>query len=151
MMNKEHLAWLENYLKEIYRTPILENFLDLSIVSLAEGKAVFSTQITGNRSNIYGYTHGGTLASISDVAMGAACITLGKRIVTIDLNISFIKGAPTGSILTAFGEVISNGNTIMRATAEIFDEQKQLIVRSQASYFITGDFTKEDHPSAYEI
>jgi acyl-CoA thioesterase len=67
------------------------------------------------------------------------------------MNISYIKSAPEGSALTAIGEVISNGKTIMRAVGEIFDEQNQLLVRSQASYFITGDFTENDHPQPETI
>lgn len=148
MVTKEHLAWFRGYLQEIYRTPILENFLDLEIVELTEGKAVYGAHIAPQHSNVYGFAHGGMLASLADVVMGSSCITLGKRIVTIDLNINFIKGAPTGSELIATGEVVSRGNTIMRAAAEILNEQRQLIVRSQASYFVTGNFNENDYPGA---
>lgn len=144
-MTQEHLSWIRNYLKEIYQTPILENFLELQVIELAEGKVIYSTKIIDKHSNLYGFVHGGTLASISDVAMGVSCITLGKRVVTIDMSISYIKNAPTGSTLTAVGEVISNGKTIMRAVGEIFNKQ-QLLVRSQASYFVTGDFCENDYP-----
>lgn len=145
-MSPEHLSWLNNYFKELYQTPILENNLNLEVENLSNGEAVLSAKIAEQHGNLYGYVHGGTLASIADVVMGVACTTWGKRVVTIDLNISFIKGAPIGSKLTAFGKVISNGNTIMRATAEIFNEQQELIVRSQASYFNTGDFNEKDYP-----
>lgn len=76
--------------------------------------------------------------------MGTSCITLGKRVVTIDMNVSYIKSAPKGSTLSAIGQVISHGKTIMRTVGEIFDEQGQLLVRSQASYYVTGDFRPED-------
>lgn len=145
-MTQKHLSWLREYYKEIYKTPILENFLELQIVELAEGKSTFCTKTAEKHSNMYGTVHGGTLASISDIAMGTSCITLGKRVVTIDMNISYIKGAPAGSTLTAIGEVISNGKTIMRVVGEIYDEQGQLLVRSQASYFVTGDFGEDDYP-----
>lgn len=145
-MTEEHLSWLREYYKEIRQTPILENFLGLQIVELAEGKSIISTKTADVHSNMYGTVHGGTLASISDISMGTACITLGKRVVTIDMNISYIKSAPPGNTLTAIGEVISNGKTIMRAVGEIYDEQGQLLVRSQASYFVTGDFGENEHP-----
>jgi len=145
-MNIDHLTWVKKYLTEIYQTPILENFLELEISELTSGKAVFWIKIGEKHSNIYGFAHGGILASLADVVMGAACITLGKRIVTIDLNINFIKGAPTESSLTATGLVISNGNTIIRAETGIRDEDRQLIVTSQASYFVTGDFNARDYP-----
>lgn len=139
-MSKEHVNWVRNYLKEIYKTPILENFLGLEIDELEEGKVAYNIKIDDKHSNIYGFVHGGTLASISDVAMGISCVTFGKLVVTIDMSISYIKNAPTGSTLTAVGQVISNGKTIMRATGQIFDENQQLLVSSQASYYVTGDF-----------
>ena len=149
-MSQEHLSWVREYFNKIYQTPILENFLELQIVELEEGEIIYRTTITDKHCNIYGFIHGGTLASISDVAMGVACITLGKRVVTIDMNISYIKNAPAGSTLTAIGKVISNGRTIMRVTGEIFNEQ-QLLVRSQASYFVTGNFCENDYPHPQNI
>lgn len=145
-MAEEHLLWIQNYLEEIYKTPVLENFLGLKIDEIEEGKAKFHIKIKDKHSNIYGFVHGGTLASISDVAMGISCTTLGKRVVTIDMSNSYIKNAPTGSTLTAVGEVISNGKTIMRAAGQIYDEKNQLLVSSQASYYVTGDFNKNDYP-----
>lgn len=150
-MTDKHLSWLREYYKEICQTPILENFLELQIIELEKGISVFGMRTAEKHSNMYGAIHGGTLASIADIAMGTSCLTLGKRVVTIDMNISYIKSAPEGSTLTAIGEVISNGKTILRAVGEIFDEQNQLLVRSQASYFITGDFVENDHPQPAAI
>ncbi len=145
-MQQEHLSWLHKYLLETYRAPILENFLQLEIVELAEGRFTCKTKIVDKHCNIYGFVHGGTLASLSDIVMGVSCITLKKRVVTIDMNNSYIKNSPVGCSLTAVGEVISNGKTIMRASGQIFNEQQQLLVRSQASYFVTGDFCENDYP-----
>lgn len=147
-MSKQHLLWLQNYLEETYKTSILENFLNLQIVEIAEGKVIYKTEIIDKHCNIYGYVHGGTLASIADVVMGVSCVTLGKRIVTTDMSISYIKNVCAGSIVTAVGEVISNGNNIMRGICKIFDEQQQLLVQSQASYFVIGNFDDADYPNS---
>lgn len=141
-MSNEYITRVKDYLKELYKTPILENFLGLEIKELEEGKVTYQIRIKDLHSNLYGFVHGGTLASISDVAMGIACVTLGKQVVTIDMSISYIKNAKTGSIIKAIGEVISNGRTIIRATGQIFDENDQLLVSSQASYYVTGDFNE---------
>ncbi len=139
-MSKEYLLWFYNYLKEIYQTPILENFLGLEVIEIMEGKVKYRIKIIDKHCNVYGFVHGGTLASISDAVMGASCSTMGKRSVTTDMSISYIKNVTTGSILTAVGEVISNGATIMRAVAKIFDEEQQLLVSAHGSYFITGNY-----------
>lgn len=139
-MSQEYLSWLKNYLKETYQNPILENFLGLKISELSEGKIILTAQIIDKHCNLYGFVHGGTLSSISDIAMGVACITYGKRVVTIDMNVSYLKNTQEGNTITAIGQVLSNGRTIMRASGEIYNDQQQLLVRSQASYFVTGDF-----------
>ncbi|MFW2490155.1 PaaI family thioesterase [Clostridium chromiireducens] len=147
-MTKHHLLWLENYLKETYQTSILENFLNLQIDEISEGKVKYKTKIIDKYCNIYGYVHGGTLASIADVVMGVSCVTLGKRIVTTDLSISYIKNVREGNIITAVGEVISDGNNIMRAVCKIFDESQELLVQAQASYFVIGSFDNIDYPKS---
>lgn len=146
IMSNEHLSWVHNYMSETYSTPVLENFLGIKVKELKEGRVTLETKIKDEHSNIYGFVHGGTLSSISDVAMGISCVTLEKRVVTIDMNISFIKNAPIGSTLTAVGKVISNGKTIMRTIGQVFDENQQLLVSSQASYYVIGDFNKNDFP-----
>ncbi|NLM44829.1 MAG: PaaI family thioesterase [Clostridiales bacterium] len=143
-MTQEYLSWLHEYYKKINQTNILENFLGLELVELQKGKSIYKIKTSQKHSNMFGTVHGGTLASICDIAMGTACITMGNGVVTIDMSVSYIKSAPKESNLTAIGEVISNGKTIMRAVSEIFDEQGQLIVKSQASYYVTGDFRVDD-------
>lgn len=141
-MTQEHLSRIQKYLEDKYRTNVFENFFDFQIVELKEGKAKYNIRIDKRHTNIYGFVHGGAFATICDVVMGVSCITLGKLIVTLDMNLSYIKNVPSGSMLTAVGEVISSGNTIMRASCEIYCEQ-QLLVKSQASYFVTGEFSGE--------
>ena len=136
---KKRLAWLINYFKKSSRTPVLENFLGLKITALEEGKVTCRMKIAAKHCNIYGTVHGGTLASVSDFAMGVACVSTGKRVVTIDMSVSYIKSSSAGSRLTAVGQVVSRGNKIMRAEGKIY-EGDQLLARSQASYYVTGDF-----------
>lgn len=147
-MAQEYLSWLREYYQKLYQTPILENFLKLEIIDLEKGKSSFRTETTEMHGNMYGTVHGGTLASIADIVMGTSCLTLGKRIVTIDMSISYIKSPPIGSKLTAKGKVISKGKTIMRAIGEIFDEQDQLMAKSHASYYVTGDFGEAEQCKA---
>ena len=37
-MSKQHLLWLESYLKEAYKKPNLENFIGLEVVEVAKEK-----------------------------------------------------------------------------------------------------------------
>jgi uncharacterized protein (TIGR00369 family) len=142
-MNQEHLSWLQEHLKDIYQTPVLENFLGLHIEEINIGKVVLSMKILDNHRNMYGSLHGGVLSSISDIAMAISCITYGRRVVTCDLNVGYLRNVPFGGTLVASGQVIANGINLMRATCEIL-YKNQLLVNSHASYFVTGDYTIDD-------
>ena len=135
----DYISWLKTYIEETYKTPILENFLDLQIQDIKKGEITYSCKIKDMHSRFYGFAHGGALASICDIAMGMSCITLDKLVVTIDMNISYIKNVRAGETIIAKGKVISEGKTIMRAIGEIYYNE-QLLVKSQASYFIKGTF-----------
>lgn len=143
-MSQEKIKWIKKQLEELYQLPLLEKFLGLEIIEVQEGKIILSMKIKEEHSNVYGVAHGGTLASICDEAMGIACVTLGKRVVTVDMNVSYIKNAPTGSTLTAIGEVISDGRKIMWSTGKIYHDD-QLLVSSQASYFVVGELSENDY------
>lgn len=143
-MKQDCLDRLIKYFKEYNKNSPFESFFNLEIDELQEGKSIYKIQTSKKHTNRYEYVHGGTLSSICDVAMGAACITLGKKVVTIDMNISYLKPTPNNTILTAIGEVVSRGNTIIHTSGKILDEEGQLLVRSQGTYYITGDFEIED-------
>lgn len=142
---KKHLDWVKDYFKKSAGTDVLERFLGLRITRLAAGRAACEMKALGKHANIYGTVHGGTLAAVSDFAMGVACVTTGRRVVTIDMSVSYIKSAPAGSRLTAVGEVVSAGKRIMRAEGKIY-RGRELLARAQASYYVTGEFSAADHP-----
>ena len=139
----EYLSWLKKYLEKAYQKPILENFLNLHMLDIEEGKANYKYTVKDMQTNFYGFAHGGVLASICDIVMGVSCITLDKQVVTIDMNISYIKNVPVENTLIAKGEVISAGKKIIRATGEIYHNE-QLLVKAQASYFVKGNFYKNN-------
>lgn len=141
-----HLEWIKSYFKEICQDTNYDNFLGIEMIDIKEGQVAFKLAVSDRHCNIYGTVHGGIIASISDIAMGATCLTIGKSIVTIDLNISYIRNSLKGSVLTVVGQLINSGNSIIRTEGKVFDEQQRLLAVSHASYFITGNFLKNDHP-----
>ncbi|TDL34887.1 PaaI family thioesterase [Jeotgalibacillus sp. S-D1] len=87
--------------------------------------------------NSLGIIHGGIISSLADVAM---CNTIEsdednkQKAVTVDLNISFLKGA-RGSRLIAEAEIISSGKTLTHAQCLIYDENTQLVAKAKAVLF----------------
>lgn len=116
--------------------------LDMRIVRAKVGEVELEMMIQSNvHTNVYGIAHGGALMSLSDTAMGAACLTMQKKVVTIDMNINCMKAVPAGEKILAVGQIISNGNKIIVAEAEIKGEDGKIYAKSRGSFFVTENFS----------
>ncbi len=138
---EKNAEWFKKNLVTIYDENPYINLLDISIEHLEEGAAELSMPVVaGKHTNLYNIAHGGALASLADSAMGIACATTGKKVVTLEMNINFIKGAVPQSIIKAVGKVIHNGKSTMVAESEIVDKENQLLAKTRGTFFVTGMF-----------
>ncbi|NLP40641.1 MAG: PaaI family thioesterase [Veillonellaceae bacterium] len=131
----------KEYLLEIYdRNPFVQ-FLEMKIADLKEGYSELIMPVdTEKHTNLYNLAHGGALASLADTAMGIACATIGNKVVTLDMNMNFIKGAKPQMGLKGVGKVIHTGRTTMVAEADIIDEDGNLILKARGTFFVIGKF-----------
>ena len=75
-----------------------------------------------------------------DTAMGIACFTCDKGVVTLGMNMSFIRPVCEGRI-RAVGEVIHAGKHTMVCEGRVFDENGTLCLKSDGTFFVVRDFT----------
>lgn len=134
------LALLKDHLHRICSENPFVTLLQMQIIELEEGKAVLSMPIKNKHTNLYNSAHGGALASLADTTMGLACATTGKKVVTLDMNLNYIRNIPYQESLTAVGTLIHNGSRTMVAETDIFNSTKQLVVSARATFFVTGTF-----------
>jgi uncharacterized protein (TIGR00369 family) len=69
-----------------------------------------------------GLVHGGVYATLLDTAMGWAASTLapqGQDLVTVQLNVNFIRPCREGETLVASGEVVHSGRRTAVARGEV--------------------------------
>lgn len=142
-MTQEYLKRLCSRLEKTFQAAGMESDLGVKLEELREGMVRLSLATAEKHGNVYGIVHGGILASLCDIVMATACVTLKKRIVTLDMHISYIKNAPIGSTLTAVGEVVHNGRTIVRTSGRIYHGEA-LLALAQASYYAKGDGMQTD-------
>lgn len=117
----------------------------MNIVDVEPGKAVLEMPIKKEKhTNLYKAVHGGALASLADTAMGIACVSTNSKVVTIDMNINYIKNINAGGIARAKGVVVHRGRRTFVAECDIVDENQQLLVKSRGTFFNHGPF--EDFP-----
>ncbi|TWH44928.1 PaaI family thioesterase [Sporomusa sp. KB1] len=134
------LSLLKDHLYTIYSENPFVALLQMEIIELEPGKATLSMPIKNKHTNFYNSAHGGALAALADTAMGMACTTTGKKVVTLDMNLNYIRNVPCQETLTAVGLVIHNGSRTIVATTDIFNNTNQLVVSARATFFVTSTF-----------
>jgi uncharacterized protein (TIGR00369 family) len=91
--------------------------------------------------NLQGLVHGGVLATLADVAMGLAVRTAippGRRHVTIEMTVHFLRPASPGAIV-ATGTTVRVGSRIAFAEAGLTDARDRLVARASGTYSVVGE------------
>lgn len=133
--------WLTRHLLQRLEYNAFVQLLEIRLSELALGKVTMFMPVKPDKhTNLFGVAHGGAVASLADVVMGIACATHGNRIVTIELNINYVKNGQSNSDLYATGSVIHAGRQTMVAEGEIYDNQRVLLAKARGTFFVTGRF-----------
>ncbi|CCO08668.1 PaaI family thioesterase [Desulforamulus hydrothermalis] len=83
------------------------------------GQACLAVNVSAKHLNPQGTLHGGVVASLCDIAMGAALRTLGKVGVTVNLQTNFLAPGYLGDRVMARGTVVHDGNTMVATEATV--------------------------------
>lgn len=142
-MTEQHIL-LKNQLHTRYAQNSFVNLLQIEIVELEAGKAKLSMPVLpAIHTNLYNIAHGGALASLADTGMGMACASLGKKVVTLEMNLNYIRKAECEATVIAVCTVIHNGSKTLIAEAELLDSTQNLLAKARGTFFITGTFLEE--------
>jgi uncharacterized protein (TIGR00369 family) len=121
----------------MYIVQPFDEFLDLKYERISENSVRVTLPIKPLYINSAGVVHGGILSSLADVAL---CNTIGadengvQKVVTVDLNVTFLKGAK-GESLTAYAQVTKAGKSLTHADCLIYDHEKNLVAKAKAVLF----------------
>ena len=81
-----------------------------------------------------GYTHGGILASIIDVAADyAIAVQLGRPVPTIDIRVDYHRAAMPGDLI-AKARVVRLGSQYSTAEASVYDGAGTLVASGRGTY-----------------
>lgn len=114
------------------RSNAFANYNNITVRQLELGKAEAQLTVDATNRNPLGKLHGGAYYTLADCASGTACRTDGRRYVTLDGTIHFIRSAEQG-VVTASAVVRHRGRTTSLVQIEITGEDGTLLA--------TGDFT----------
>ena len=141
---EERIQKLKAYLTKIYDVNPYVRLLKMTIDDITEGMARLAMPVDYDiHTNLYKVAHGGSIASLADTAMGVACATVGKPVVTIDMNINYIRSAEQQTVIYCTATVIHNGKHTLVVEAEVVDGQGRLVAKARGTFFIIGRFEGE--------
>jgi len=101
--------------------PLLEH-LDIRAVDAERGRAVFEMTVDEKHLRTLGLMHGGVTATLLDTAMGYAAVTVApedRQVVTIQLNLNYIRPAWKSERLVVTGEIRHSGQKTAVAHGEL--------------------------------
>ena len=140
-MTEKNYEGLKKYFTEIYHSNPFVNLLEIKLSHIEPGFAELQMPVHQSKhTNLYHVAHGGAMASVADTAMGVACASLGRRVVTLDLNTNFIKSAGPGKQVRALARVIHNGRQTLVVECEVLDGDDALVLKARGTFFVVGQF-----------
>ena len=139
-------SWLNRLLLHLHDRNLFAKYMGMEIVDIRNGKSVVSMLVTHKHTNNRGVIHGGALVSLADMAMGLACHSMARRVVTLDLNISFIRRAKEGDTVKALSKVIHSGKTTMVVEGHIVESSERLLATARGTFFVIGHYRPDLSP-----
>jgi uncharacterized protein (TIGR00369 family) len=120
--------------------PPMNETMNMTLLEVGEGYAVFQGIPLLQHYNPLGTVHGGWFASLLDSALGCAVQTTlpaGRSYTTVELSINIVRPAShkTGP-LRATGRLIHGGGRLATAEARIEDEQGKLYAHATTTCFV---------------
>ena len=124
---------------KFYHENTVIDYLGVDIVPTPDGEARLELLVEPRHANLYSMAHGGVLTTMADTAMGAKCLALNKKVVTISLNIEFMHAVMinTPRVFTD-ATVLHDGRKTMVCECRIVDAKGKLYAKASATFFVVG-------------
>lgn len=122
---------------EVPQGPHTEHTGNRLVEVVGPGSLVFSWTPGPALANLSGMVHGGYVALVCDEAAGVSAAALGERFVpvlTLDLDVTFLRGCRLGEAHRVEGEVLHAGRTRVVSEARIFRPDGGLAATARGSF-----------------
>jgi len=125
-------------IKELFLRDKFARYNGIELLEVSEGSAKAQMKINENHLNGIGTVHGGAIFTLADFTFGAAANSHGNVTVAINVNISFMKAAYSGTLIAEAREISLNPK-ISTYTIDIFDSDGELIAIFQGMAYRKRD------------
>jgi acyl-CoA thioesterase len=129
----------EKVLRQAVEAAPYYQLLHLTLERIDIGFARFRMPFRSELTQVYGFVHGGAIASLADTAAAFALMTLlaqpGEKVTTVEFKINYLRSVSEGEM---FGEarVVHKGRRLATVDMEVKNENGNLLAKGLTTYMI---------------
>jgi acyl-CoA thioesterase len=132
------MANIEEILSAMLDKDNFTRWMGIVVDEYKQGYCKLHFTITNDMLNGFGIVHGGILFSASDSAFAFACNSSGFITVALDANISFVRPAKTGEVMTVEATEIHAGNKTGFYNIITTNEKGEIVALFKGTAYRTG-------------
>ncbi|MDG6939024.1 MAG: PaaI family thioesterase [Nitrososphaerota archaeon] len=108
-------------------------------IQFEDDTSVIRLRLEDKHRNHMGVAHGGLMATLADMAMGAAAHRHAQRpLVTVEMKLSYMRPGFGGS-LVAKGRMLKKGEHLLFASCTIYDDKGQEALAALGTYMMVEE------------
>jgi uncharacterized protein (TIGR00369 family) len=138
-MQDKETAQVPEIIKKRYESSY-EAYMGVRFNSYADSYCEIELDAEARHLNIGNTVHGGVINALCDIALSGAVtcnfIDKAESVVTMQMNVYFLRPGFEGDTLKACGRVIKMGGTIAYVEGEIINQKGELIAKASGDWFI---------------
>lgn len=126
-----------NELEKIIKQYNYNNHIGIQVKQIEKGNVIVEMPITPALLNSNKNVHGGVIAGLLDAVCGMTIRTLIEhRVVTVNLNISYLAPVRENEKLEAFAKILNQGYKLITAEAEARDSFGNIVAKAIGTFKI---------------
>jgi uncharacterized protein (TIGR00369 family) len=117
-------------------SPPVARLIGFRVEKTLKGHAVLSMRVRKQHEHSNGTAHGGILCSLSDSAMGFACMTVlpsSQMGTTVEFKIGFFKTVRLSDRLVATARILAHGRSLYFLECEIRNSKGELVAKAAST------------------
>lgn len=114
--------------------------LDIHLREIGTSHAVMEVTVDQRHLNYFGGAHGGLIATLVDTVsfFPQPLLPSGTPCATTNLNVTYLRPAALGDVLTARSELIHRGRRMASVAVTVKNQKDKLVAHGTASLMLTG-------------
>ncbi|HEX9079324.1 MAG TPA: PaaI family thioesterase [Desulfuromonadaceae bacterium] len=119
--------------------PLLRT-LDIRLAEIGDDHAVMEVVVGDQHRNYFGGAHGGLLATLVDTVsfFPRPLLPSGRLCTTTNLNITYVRPAAVGDLLTARAELVHMGRRLASIAVTVKNQKGKLVAHGTTTLMLTS-------------